>query len=210
MRLTWILFVFFLAAASARAEPAGIVTRLQGMAEAGPAGQFTPLGLGSPVEIGWELRTGEGARLEIRFADDTRLTLGENTLMIVDAFVYRPMLLSGDVSFGYVKGAFLVVSGGIASLPGKPLKVTTPVATIGIRGTTFWGGSLDALLDIMVLDGQVVVSNKAGSVEIATGEGTSLPAIGSRAFPVIPQPPPPPSRWAAERVARAIGTVSFR
>ncbi|TAN65719.1 MAG: hypothetical protein EPN20_07510, partial [Magnetospirillum sp.] len=158
---------------------------------------------------GWELTTGPGARLEIRFTDDTSLTLGENTLMIVDSFVYRPLLLSGDVSLGFVKGAFLVVSGGIARLPGKPLKVTTPVATIGIRGTTFWGGSLEALLDVMVLDGQVVVTNKAGSVELAPGEGTSLPSVGSRSFPVIPLPPPPPTRWAPERVARAVATVSF-
>ncbi|WP_173979258.1 FecR domain-containing protein [Magnetospirillum sp. UT-4] len=179
------------------AEPVGTVVRLQGAASAGEAA----LAAGSPVEGGVRLRTGDGARMEIRFVDGTLLTLGAGTELVVESFAYNAAERHGDASLR-IDGPFLLASGGIAALPDKPLRVATPVAVIGIRGTRFWGGPLDNPLDVLLLDGAIRVTTPGGSVDLLQPmEGTDVRSAGA--------PPSPPGRWGAERVGAAFRSVAF-
>ena len=76
-------------------------------------------------------------------------------------------------------------------------------ATIGIRGTTFWGGTLDGVFEVALLDGKaVIVENRAGRVVIdKIGEGTAIGAAGVA--------PTPPKKWGQCKLGRAIATVAF-
>jgi len=79
--------------------------------------------------------------------------------------------------------------------------ITTPVATIGIRGTDFFGGPLDGALDIMVLSGLVEVSTEGGQVLLEPRYGT-----------VVSEParaPSTPIIWGAAKVQRAFSMVDF-
>lgn len=182
----------------AAAEPVGSAARVSGEARADGVA-LTP---GTPFESGAILTTGDGARLEVVFTDGTTLVLGERARLAVERYVYDPAASSGEARLRASGGAFLVTSGAVAKLPGRPLSVATPVAIIGVRGTRFWGGPLDNALDVLVLDGAVTVTNDGGHVDLDAGQGTGVTAPG--------QTPGAPVTWADAKVRRALDSVEFR
>ena len=90
--------------------------------------------VGDLVYQGDVVRTGSDGRVSINFADDTSFNLSNNASMTLDEFVYDPNGKSNSTVFNLSKGAFTFVAGKIAK--NGDMKVETPVATMGIRGTT--------------------------------------------------------------------------
>lgn len=184
------------------AEPAGKVIRLQGSAEARLGAAIRPLAAGDPVSAGETLRTGPGSRLLVQFADGMELTLGDGAEMAVAAFDWNAAQAAGKAELALAGGSFLLRTGAVGKLPDHPLTVKTPLASVGVRGTQFWGGPLDDPLDVLLLEGRIVVSTAAGSVELGTpGEGTAVTAPGNA--------PRPPAFWSEQWLQRAFATVSF-
>lgn len=102
-----------------------------------------------------------------------------------------------------LEGAFKVTSGELVKLADANMTVETDTATIGIRGTTFWGGSLDGDFEVALLGGKgVYVETKAGRVELSKiGDGTKI--LNDKTVPSNP------SAWMQEKLNRAADTVSF-
>jgi hypothetical protein len=90
--------------------------------------------VGDPVYQGDVVKTGPDGKVSINFADDTSFNLSKNAQMTLDEFVYDPNGKSNSTLFNLSKGAFTFVAGKIAK--NGDMKVETPVATMGIRGTT--------------------------------------------------------------------------
>jgi hypothetical protein len=90
--------------------------------------------VGDAVYQGDVVRTGSDGRVSINFADDTSFNISSNASMTLDEFVYDPNGKSNSTVFNLSKGAFTFVAGKIAK--SGDMKVETPVATMGIRGTT--------------------------------------------------------------------------
>ncbi len=178
------------------AEPIGGVTRIQGRAEAGGRTLFRD----APVFRGDVLRTGPNARLEVTFADETVLTLGERADIAINEMVFddRP---GGALSLA--SGAFRLITGLALKTNPDGTMVNTPVGTIGIRGTDFWGGGIDAEgFSVLLLGGRIEITNAAGSVRLdEPGLGVTI-AVPDAA-------PPAPTRWSEERRTRAFATVLF-
>jgi hypothetical protein len=138
-----------------------------------------------------ELRTGGNARLQVTFRDNTLLTLGEHASVVIDRYVYDPDRSVGETALQATKGAFRFATSRIKEMKDHKIAVSTPVADIGVRGTEFWGGPLELLLE-----GEVIVSNQAGSVVLAkSGQGTDIASALD--------PPGEPKAWPEEKVARA-------
>ncbi|MBI5121006.1 MAG: FecR domain-containing protein [Rhodospirillales bacterium] len=159
---------------------------------------------GTLVHVGDQLATGKGSRLELRFTDGGLLTLGENAKLVIDDYLHDPVRIKGQSLLSIPEGAFKATTAAIAKLKDQPYQVRTAVATIGIRGTTFWGGSLDGnAYNVLVLEGKgVVVENMAGKVELTgPGLGTSIEAGQAPGSPVV---------WSPERQAEASATVLFK
>jgi hypothetical protein len=88
------------------------------------------------------------------------------------------------------------------SLKDKNILVSTPLATIGVRGTEFWGGPIDGQYGVFLIEGEITVTSQGGSVTLSGGgQGTDIPS------PL--DSPGAASAWAAEKVARAVATVSL-
>jgi hypothetical protein len=191
------------AAQSARPQAIGAVSRIQGEASATRPGTTRALGLNSSVFPNEVVSTAEAARLEVTFTDQTRLTLGERARLTLDTYVFDPAAGSGTIEFGLV-GAFRFVSGQLTKLASAQVSVTTPVAIVGIRGTEFWGGPIDdQALGVFLIEGTVRVSNAAGAQILSQpGQGTNIAAPGAAPGPV--------TVWAADKVNRAIATVTFQ
>ena len=82
------------------------------------------------------LRTGADGRVGIMLNDDTRISLGPGSEARLDQFVYAPADKRGSLVLKVVRGLIAYVSGRIAKLSPDAVKLETPNAIVGVRGTT--------------------------------------------------------------------------
>jgi hypothetical protein len=191
-----------LAGPAAAQNTIGAVDKLQGEATGTYAGETAPLAAAETVVLNEVVATETATRLEIGFDDGTTLTLGERAQMTLDSFVYAPTQGTGSMKIRVV-GAFRFVSGQAAKVAGTTT-ITTPVASIGIRGTELWGGPIDdQALGVFLIEGEVTVSNAAGTQVLnQPGQGTNIAAPG--------EAPGPVTFWPQDKVDRALATVTFQ
>lgn len=97
-------------------------------------GQAAQTKVGDPVYQGDVVKTGADGRIGINFADGSSFNLSTNARMVLDEFVYDPNGKSNSTLFNLTQGTATFVAGSIAKT--GDMKVDTPVATMGIRGTT--------------------------------------------------------------------------
>lgn len=90
--------------------------------------------VGDPVYLGDVVLTGDDGRVGINFTDGSSFNLSSNAHMTLDEYVYDPNGKSNSTFFSLAKGTFTFVAGKVAKT--GDMKVDTPVATMGIRGTT--------------------------------------------------------------------------
>lgn len=148
------------------------------------------------------LETAERARLAVTLEDGTMLTLGEKASLRVDEFVYDPDGRTGSLSLSVLEGAFLFVGGETEDSEESDVEINTSVGTLGVRGTTVWGGRIDDAYGVLVAEGAVTVRNAAGQVDLGPGEGTMIDAMDTA--------PSAPKVWPREKVQRALQTISFQ
>ena len=201
--IAMMLLFGFVSGRAAAQEAIGAVSRIQAEAHGTRGGTTRALGLNASVFLNETVSTGEAARLEVTFIDDTRLTIGEKAKLTLDTYVFDPAAGSGTIKFG-VAGALRFVSGKVTKLASSDVSVTTAVATLGIRGTEFWGGPIDdQALGVFLIEGAVSVSNAAGEQILRQpGQGTNIATPGSAPGPV--------TIWPQDKVNRAVATVTFR
>ncbi len=117
------------------AEAIGQVQTLQGSATVVRANGVTEtLNIGDPVFQGDVVITGPGAKLGIGFIDGTVFNLSDNARMVLNSLIFDPDGSNNSMLFSLVAGTFVFATGQIA--PTGDMKINTPVATMGIRGTT--------------------------------------------------------------------------
>ena len=102
--------------------------------QANVAGQAGQAKVGDLVYLGDVVATGADGRLSINFTDGTSFNLSNSARMALNQFVYDPNGKSNSTLFNLTKGTFTFVAGKIATT--GDMKIDTPVATLGIRGTT--------------------------------------------------------------------------
>jgi hypothetical protein len=89
------------------------------------------------IKQGDVLITGSGGALGITLRDNTRLSLGPDSRLVIDRFLFSPADKKFSLITTLLKGTAAFVTGRIGQLAPDAVKVKTPVATIGIRGTRF-------------------------------------------------------------------------
>ena len=143
------------AASTASAEPVGNASAIiPAASQVPPQGTRSDLNLKDPIIRNAELATAENGALEVTFLDGSKLTMGQNSRLTVDEYVYAADSGAGKQTIRYTKGVFRFLSG---SIPKDQVKIETPTVTIGIRGT---------ILRISQQDGG------AGGVSVESGEVT--------------------------------------
>jgi len=128
---------------------------------------------GTEVYQGDVVETGDAGSLGVVLADDTTFSLGENGRLVLDELVYDPGTQTGTSAISVVQGVFTFVSGQIAKTGPDAMTVTTPVASIGIRGTTVAGraaaegetNTITLLADDAGRVGEISISN-AGGIQV--------------------------------------------
>ncbi len=118
------------------------------------------------------VKTGNG-KVGILFIDDTRVDVTQHSKLIIDEFVYDPNTNTGKLSLSAKLGTVRYASGQIAKNSKQNVQITTPTATIGVRGTDFTmtidelGGSTIILLPSCDVNGNCFV----GEISVETDAG---------------------------------------
>jgi hypothetical protein len=95
-------------------------------------GQTRSLSSGSAVHANELIRSGEDSVGNLQFLDQTKLSVGPNSQVRLDKFVYDPNKKAGSVVIQAGKGAYRFATGVQDS---KNYQIKTPYATLGVRGT---------------------------------------------------------------------------
>ena len=130
----------------------------------------------------------------IAFADQSSISIDPGAKMIIDDFVYDPEEpTTGSMNANILAGNFSFVSGQIAKTGNDAMKVTTPVLTIGVRGTQVAGKANQDGEDneIVLLPnedgsvGEIMISNESGSVLLTKAyEATTI--TSAYVVPTVP------------------------
>lgn len=92
---------------------------------------------GIRIKMGDKLITGANGALGVIFTDNTRISLGENSEIDVNRYVFQPE--KGKFSFltELIQGTASYISGTIGRLSPQSVQFKTPTAVVGVRGTSF-------------------------------------------------------------------------
>jgi len=113
-------------------------------------------------------------RADIKFVDDTKVSVTEYSKLIIDEFVYNPEKKTGKLSLKAALGTIRYSSGKIAKNSRKNVKIKSPTASVSVRGTDFTmnvqedGASSFILLPSTDEAGKSYV----GSIDVSTLGGT--------------------------------------
>jgi hypothetical protein len=119
------------------APTVGIVKIVEGTAEVQRGDQTLPASAGLALLEGDVLRTGADGRLGVVLRDDTRISLGPDTEIRIDRFLFAPAQGQLALVLKMARGVAAYVSGKIAKLSPEAVRLETPVAIVGVRGTEF-------------------------------------------------------------------------
>jgi hypothetical protein len=100
------------------------------------AGAELPIAPGEPLYETDVLKTGAEGRLGLTLKDETRVSLGPSSEVRIDAFRYAPGESPLSIVLTFVRGVAGYVSGRIAKIAPDAVRLKTPAAIIGVRGTT--------------------------------------------------------------------------
>ena len=134
-------------------------------------------GIGEDVFFKDSIETAQG-RMNIKFIDDTNLKLTEHTEVVIDEYYFDPDPSKSKMTMKFVSGTARFTTGRLGLVPKENIVITTPTATIGVRGTSFTT-SVDELGRSLVIllpesectidgdctpSGEITVTNEGGTV----------------------------------------------
>lgn len=135
--VAWSLVVLLACSAAAEDTRIGTIKTLKGDAHVVGPGGSVAAAVGGAVHQNDTLETGADGALGLAFIDNTTLSMGPKSRITLTKVVFDPDQNNFAFATNIVKGTFMFVSGSIAKLAPQTVQITTPVNTIGIRGTRF-------------------------------------------------------------------------
>lgn len=130
--------LFTLFAFSAHAgDLAGMVKVAQGQVSIERDGKKLPASVGAPIEVADRLRTGPDGSVGVTLRDNTLLSAGPNSLIVIEKFAFDNTTQDGNMSIRIRKGTLSVASGKIAKRTPESVDFHTPTSVLGVRGTEF-------------------------------------------------------------------------
>ena len=194
-----VLAAFFAGGASAQsANKVGVASAVKNRVE-GSSGNRA-LAAGSSVFAREVVRTGEESTAQLLFLDETSLSIGPQSEVTLDRFVFDPNRGAGNVIISATRGAFRFVSG---SQQPTSYQIRTPVATIGVRGTVFdlylAKNNQGQLVAVVILvqgsatvgkytlskPGQALVMTQGGGVQLLNWDSTLFSVVNNIRFPLF-------------------------
>jgi hypothetical protein len=163
-------------------EDIGVTAATNPVAIGAPPGQAVrELRIGLNIIRNERIRTTEAGSTQIIFLDRTSLTIGPNSDITIDQYVYNPDAGSGNLAVRMGRGVLRLIGGEISH--SDQIRITTPTATLGIRGGMALVDSTQNRTSVVHLYGTTIVTTafssvtlvRPGSYVYTTGSGISDP-----------------------------------
>jgi hypothetical protein len=161
------------------ASKIGVASAVKNRVEGSTGGAARALAAGSSVFAREVVRTGDESTAQLLFLDETSLSIGPQSEVTLDRFVFDPNRGAGSMVINATRGAFRFMSG---SQRPSNYQIRTPVATIGVRGTVFdanlhTNAKGETVLIVILVEGSCVITlggkpyslNKPASVDHYSG-----------------------------------------
>jgi hypothetical protein len=147
-------------------QPAGKAVAVNPAATiANPEGLVT-LTVGSDVAMGDRVKTDRNGEVQLLFTDDTRLVVGPNSSLVIEAYLLRSKSRANNFTVRALGGSFRMITGKSAK---QAYKIKTPTATIGVRGTSFdFTVKRNGATGLMLFDGEARVCGRNGRCQAVT------------------------------------------
>jgi hypothetical protein len=116
------------------ADPIGTVAAFKGFPKASGTGGARDLAKGSELYEGDTVKASNGGNVQIVLNDGTRLVVGPASQLVLETYLLRNQKTASKVAVKALRGYFRFITGNSAK---SAYSITTPSATIGIRGTGF-------------------------------------------------------------------------
>ncbi len=137
LTLLTLLALPLISRAQTAAEPVGYVKTATGEAWVITRGESTKAQPGTAVMVGSQLKTSAQSSMGVTFKDDTVMSFGPDTELMVDEYLYAPAQGELKLSTRLLRGTLNYLSGVIAKLRPDAVTIKTPTGIIGVRGTQF-------------------------------------------------------------------------
>lgn len=178
-------------ATAAPAQQVGVTSAASGDPRGTPPSLPTrTLRVGIDVFGNERVTTGPADRAHLVFLDGSGLTVGANSELVIDKFVFDPNTNVGDLAVNATKGAFRFVGGAISKK--SDVIVRTPTGYVGVRGgiatvTVSADGSTTATF---LFGDRMTVTNQAGTQRaVRYGSQIFIPAGGAAPLEPVILPP---------------------
>ena len=100
-------------------------------------GKSMPAPVGAVIEVEDTVKTGSDGSVGITFQDNSLLSAGPNSELVIERFVFDSTTHQGEFDTRLKKGTLAVVSGKIVKQSPEAMRIKTPAAIMGVRGTEF-------------------------------------------------------------------------
>lgn len=118
-------------------EEAGQIKVVKGDVTLERDGKSQPAVIGTRVMQSDTLKTGAGASVGVTLLDNTLLSAGPNSTLVIERFAFNSTTHQGHLDAGLKRGTLSMVSGKLAKQSPDAVRVITPTAVLGARGTEF-------------------------------------------------------------------------
>jgi hypothetical protein len=137
LMFSFLLLLCALVALPALAGEAGRVKVSKGEVQIERDGKRLPAPVGAVIQARDTVRTGPDGSVGITFQDNSLLSAGPNSELVIERFVFDSTTHKGEFDTALKKGTLAVVSGKIVKQSPESMRVKTPAAIMGVRGTEF-------------------------------------------------------------------------
>ena len=194
------------AVSAVAANEVGFASAVKGVAHKleDDTGAKVPLKTMDKIYENQTIVTGNRARVQLIFKDDSVYTIGRNTEVVINKFIYDPSSRDGASEVEAKSGVLKFVTGKIAKKDPKNVKVDTPFATIGVRGS---GGIIQ-----VQPNGQTVVGLTQCCLDVASkgSTGAPVPLDNVNHYTEVQdpdQPPAPPKPMPPQMQQQLLGEL---
>ncbi len=124
-------------AGPAWANDVGQVKTAKGTVHVERDGKLIAAKIGMPIRQSDALITGADGAVGVTFSDNSLLSTGPNSVLVVDRYNFDSTTHAGNFDASLKKGTLAVISGKMVKQSPDAMKVRTPAAIMGVRGTEF-------------------------------------------------------------------------
>jgi len=139
-----------------------------------PAAEPRVLQVGLDMQANERVQTDAEGKAQLLFLDGSALSIGPNSEVVLDEYVYDPVAKTGKIALSASRGVFRLVGGAISKT--TPVTLRTPTATIGVRGGIAMASVGETTSAAFLFGAEMTVAGAGGSKQSANRPGFEITA----------------------------------